>query len=517
MLMKKSFNRRDFLRTGGIAVAGAYVLPSMLSGCMRGPKASSPLGYQLSDYLNHFGVSRRTIMDVIAEGLSKGGDYCDLYFQHSLNNSVALEDNSVNRAFSNVSFGLGIRVLDGEQTGYSYTEDLSPASMKSAARTAANIADSGARVKVMPLSERTFQNFYPISTPWEEVSINSKIPLLQAINEKTFSLDPRIIKTTVSFSDSTSYVLFANSEGVIACDYQPMGSLGTSCVAEQNGRTEQNGYNISARDDIELFSDFNLNRIAREAVESTVLLFDAVMPRAGQMPVVLAAGSSGILLHEAIGHGMEADFNRRGESIFSDKIGKKVAESFVTIVDDGTVPNMRGSINMDDEGNQTQKTHMVVDGILTSYLHDRISSRHYGVDPTGNGRRESFRHMPLPRMRNTYMLNGPHEKQEIIESVKYGILAETFTGGQVKIGPGDFTFYIKQGYLIEEGKITNPIKDVNIIGNGPKVLEDIVMVANDLEMSEGGWTCGKAGQGVPASMGQPTVKVSSITVGGRNV
>lgn len=348
------------------------------------------------------------------------------------------------------------------------------------------------------------------------MSISSKIPLLQAINEKTFSRDARIIKTTVSFGDETSYVLFANSEGALACDYQPGSRIAASCVAEHNGRKEENSFNLAGRNDMGFYSESTLDRVAREAVDRTLILFDAVSPRAGEMPVVLAAGSSGILLHEAIGHGMEADFNRRGESIFSDKIGKKVAESFVSIVDDGTVPGMRGSINMDDEGNATQKTYMVHDGIMTSYLHDRISAKHYGVDPTGNGRRESFRHMPLPRMRNTYMENGPHKKEEIIESVKYGIFAETFTNGQVKIGAGDFTFYVKQGYLIEDGKLTRPIKDINIIGNGPRVLGDIVMVADDVEMSEGGWTCGKSGQGVPASMGQPTVKVSSITVGGLN-
>jgi TldD protein len=295
-----------------------------------------------------------------------------------------------------------------------------------------------------------------------------------------------------------------------------MSSLNTSCVAEKNGQREQNGYGSSGRNDVSFFDQANLDRIAREAVESTMILFDAVAPRAGEMPVVLAAGSSGILLHEAIGHGMEADFNRRDESIFSDKIGKKVAESFVSIVDDGTTLNNRGAINMDDEGNDVKQTYMVENGILTSYLHDRISAKHYGVEPTGNGRRESFRHMPLPRMRNTYMLNGPHKREEIIESVKYGIFAESFTNGQVRIGPGDFTFYVKQGYLIENGRMTRPIKDVNIIGNGPRVLQDIVMVADDIEMSEGGWTCGKGGQGVPASMGQPTVKVSSITVGGVN-
>jgi TldD protein len=513
--MNKKFNRRDFLKTSGVAFAGAMVLPNIVTGLSFG-KNKNPMKYTLNDYLEHFGVTKADILEVLAVGLSRGGDYCDLYFEHSISNSVALEDNSVNRASSNISFGVGIRVLNGEQTGYSYTEEITLSSMKSAARTAANIADGNATVKPSALNERATPNFYKINTPWEEVSINSKIPLLQTINDKAFALDPRIVKTNVFFSDSTSYILFANSEGVIAGDYQPMVTMGANCVAEQDGRIESNGYNISGRDDIRLMSAENLDKIARLSVEGTILLFDAVTPRAGQMPMVMAAGSSGILLHEAIGHGIEADFNRRGESIFSDKIGKKVAEDFVTIVDDATVPNMRGSINIDDEGNPTKKTVLVENGILTSYIHDRISAKHYGVEPTGSGRRESFRHIPLPRMRNTYMLDGPHRKQEIIESVEYGIYAETFSGGQVKIGPGDFTFFIKQGYLIENGKLTAPIKDVNIIGNGPKVLEDIVMVGNDMEMSEGGWTCGKAGQGVPASMGQPTVKVSSITVGGRN-
>jgi TldD protein len=516
MRMNKEFNRRDFLKTGGIAVAGGILLPSMLTGCFSAPGATSPLSYQLNDYLDHFGVTQKMIMDVIAEGLSRGGDYCDLYFQHNINNTVALEDNMVNRAFSNVSFGVGIRVISGEQTGYSYTEDITINSMKSAARTAANIASSSAQMKAMPLAEKQLPSYYKINSPWEEVSINDKIPFLQYMNDKVFSLNPAIVKTNVSFSDQTSYILFANSEGIIACDYQPMSSLNTSCVAEKNGQREQNGYGSSGRNDVSFFDEDNLDRIARKAVESTMILFDAVAPRAGEMPVVLAAGSSGILLHEAIGHGMEADFNRRDESIFSDKIGKKVAEPFVSIVDDGTTLNNRGAINMDDEGNDVKQTYMVENGILTSYLHDRISAKHYGVEPTGNGRRESFRHMPLPRMRNTYMLNGPHKQEEIIESVKYGIFAESFTNGQVRIGPGDFTFYVKQGYLIENGRMTRPIKDVNIIGNGPRVLQDIVMVADDIEMSEGGWTCGKGGQGVPASMGQPTVKVSKITVGGVN-
>jgi TldD protein len=254
--------------------------------------------------------------------------------------------------------------------------------------------------------------------------------------------------------------------------------------------------------------------MVRECVKNTVVLFDATPAPAGEMPVVLAAGSSGILLHEAIGHGMEADFNRKNVSIYSDKIGKPVAKSFVNIVDEGTQEQARGALNVDDEGNVPGKTMLVQDGTLTTYLHDRISAKHYGVEPTGNGRRESYQYAPLPRMRSTYMLPGPHKKEEIVASVKSGLYCTRFTNGQVNIGAGDFTFYVKNGFLIEDGKLTRPIKDVNIIGNGPKVLELVDMVSDDLVIDEGGWTCGKDGQGVPVSQGMPTVRVASITVGG---
>ncbi len=308
--------------------------------------------------------------------------------------------------------------------------------------------------------------------------------------------------------------MVATSDGRIACDYQPMVQISGSCTAEQDGKRERNGYNLCARSGIEFVSPESLDRIGFEAVRRTVNLFDAVKPAAGEMPVILAAGSSGILLHEAIGHGMEADFNRKNTSIFSDKIGKRVAEKFVSIVDDGTNPHVRGSINIDDEGNDSEKTYLVRDGILESYLHDRISAKFYGVEPTGSGRRQSFRFAPMPRMRNTYMTDGPHSVEEIIKSVKNGIYVEQFTNGQVNIGAGDYTFYVKSGNLIEDGKITTPIKDVNLIGNGPDSLKKVTMVANDMKMAEGGWTCGKNGQSIPVSMGLPTIKVSSITVGG---
>ncbi|KAA3612389.1 MAG: TldD/PmbA family protein [Calditrichaeota bacterium] len=471
-------------------------------------------GSTLTSYYDHFGVSETLMRDVMSAGLSNGGDYCDVYFQHKISNYIGLEDKSVNRAYSRVDFGVGIRVLKGDQTGFSFTEELTPKAMKLAAKTAANIASSNQKIKAAPLKLHDHPEYYAIETPWEKVGIDEKIPYLQNINGKVFEKDPRIIKSNIWFIDESSYMLMANSEGRVVYDYQPMGMIYVTCIAEQEGKREQNSFNLSGRRGIEFFTPANVQRLADEAVSSTVALFDAVKPEAGEMEVVLAAGSSGILLHEAIGHGMEADFNRKDVSVFSDKINKPVAEKFVSIIDDGRNENIRGSINIDDEGNDSQETFLVENGILRSYLHDRISARHYNVKPTGSGRRQSFRHAPMPRMRNTFMSPGPHKKEEVIRSVKKGLYAETFTNGQVFIGAGDFTFYVKSGYLIEDGKLTKPVKDVNIIGNGPQVLKDIVMVADDMKMAEGGWTCGKNGQSVPVSMGLPTVKVSKITVGG---
>lgn len=507
------FNRREFIRTGSIGLAGITIIPSFLHGNIL--KALS-FGGPLKDYYNHFDVDQKIIHDVMAEALSRGGDYCDIYFEHSISNSIGLEDKIVNRANSSVGYGVGIRVLKGDQTGYSYTEDLSLRAMKLAARTAANIASGGLSVPPERFDLRKPEDYYPIRTEWENVSIDQKIPFLNTINKKMFALDQRVVKSRVFFVDGEKHVLIANSDGVVTYDYRPTTTLYASCTAEQNGEKEQNSFNLSGQYGVEFYTDDRIDRIAREAVKRTVNQFGAIQPDAGEMPVVLAAGSSGILLHEAIGHGMEADFNRKNISIYSDKINKPVAESFVSIVDDATNPNMRGSLNIDDEGNRTEKTYMVKDGILRSYLHDRISAEQYGVHPTGNGRRQSYKHAPMPRMRNTYMENGPHTPEEIIASTKQGIFAEQFTNGQVMIGAGDFTFYVKSGYLIEDGKLTRPIKDINIIGNGPDILKKVTMVGNDMKLSEGGWTCGKNGQRAPVSQGLPTVKVSSITVGGVN-
>jgi TldD protein len=513
--MGYKYSRRDFLEKSSKGIIAAAFIPSFLvnSKTEAFSMVNGP-ALKLQDYMDHFGVTEKMMDEVMSAALSRGGDYCDLFFQHRINNYIGLEDKAVNRAYSNISFGMGIRVLKGDQTGYSFTEEISPEAMNLAAKTAANIASGSSMVKPVKLKLRECPEYYKINTPWEKIGIDKKIPYLQTINDKVFAEDKRIIKSNVMFSDETTYMMVATSEGIVSCDYQPMSQISVSCNGEQDGRREQNYFDLSGRRGIEFFTPANIDRLAKEAVRRTVELFDAVKPEAGVMPVVLAAGSSGILLHEAIGHGMEADFNRKNVSIFSDKINKPVAENFVSIVDDGTNPSLRGSINIDDEGNSSQLTYLVENGILRSYLHDRISAKHYNVKPTGNGRRESFRNYPQPRMRNTYMLPGPHTKEEIIKSISKGIFAESFTNGQVFIGAGDFTFYVKSGYLIEDGKLTKPIKDINIIGNGPKVLRDITMVAGDLEMAEGGWTCGKNGQGAPVSMGLPTVKVSGITVGG---
>jgi len=467
-------------------------------------------------YVARFGVTAGMIRETLAAALSRGGDHADVYFQHRVASDVGLEDGEVNRAHASVELGVGVRVVRGDQTGYGYTEDLSLPALLECARTAATIADGPTRAG--PLAMRVaggLPDRYPLLRPWDDVRPEEKLPLLSSLNERAFAADPRVRKVNVYLRDESGAILVADSDGRLIEDRQPMTLLFLSLLAEDGGRREQNGYNVAGRAGFEFYTPDRLDRVIREAVARTTVLFEAGPPPAGEMPVVLAAGSSGILLHEAIGHGMEADFNRKGVSIYADKIGKRIAQPFVNIVDDAANPGARGAINVDDEGNAAGTTRLVEEGVLATYLHDAISAKHYGVKPTGNGRRESYRYPPLPRMRSTYMLPGPHRTEEIIRSVKRGIYCQNFSNGQVAIGAGDFTFYVKNGYLIEDGKLTRPVKDVNIIGNGPDALLKVDMVSDDLAIDEGGWTCGKDGQSVPVSQGLPTVRVSSMTVGGR--
>ena len=514
MLENPGMSRRKLIGLGAATLAGAALPDALFNLSSAAAAAAGPT--EGIGYFARFGVTEKMLRDGLAAALSRGADYADLFFQHRVSNGLGLEDGEVNRASTSVELGVGVRAVKGDQTGYAYTEDLTPEALVQAAKTAAAIADGPARPGPKGLKAGTaLPARYPVKTRWEDVRPQQKLPLLAGLNEKVLAADKRIRKVNVGFGDEAGAILIADSNGRVVEDLQPMTRLSLSCVAEQDGRKETNGYNVAGRADIAFYSPEKLDRIVKEAVSRTLVLFDAVPPPAGEMPVVLGAGASGILLHEAIGHGMEADFNRKGVSIFSDRIGKPVANKFVNIVDEGTLENARGAINVDDEGNPVGKTMLVENGILTTYLHDSISAKHYKVKPTGNGRRESYRYAPLPRMRATYMLPGPHKKEEIIASVKKGIYCTNFTNGQVQIGAGDFTFYVKNGFLIEDGKLTTPIKDVNIIGNGPKVLEKIDMVADDLVVDEGGWTCGKDGQSVPVSQGIPTVRVASITVGGR--
>lgn len=465
--------------------------------------------------LHHFSVTENDLLKVINEALSKGGNYADIFFEHTFSNNISLRDGEVNRASSNIDFGVGVRVVSGDQTGYAYVENTEISELLKAAKTAASIASIPLKaVSPVEIKESRFKNYYKIEKPWLDISVADKKAFVQRLNDRIFELDSRVIKASVSLNDSTSYILFFNSEGILTWDYRPMSIMYGSCIMEQEGKIENGSASRAYRKGFEFLNDDLIETLAKESVAQTSLMFEAVKPKGGEMPVVMGAGSSGILLHEAIGHTFEADFNRKNVSIFSDRLGKQICPANINVVDDGTIENARGAINFDDEGVESQKTYIVKDGVLESYLHDRISARHYNVAPTGNGRRQSFRYAPLPRMRVTYMEQGDTPEADIIASVKQGVYVDNFTNGQVQIGAGDFTFFVKTGYLIENGKLTQPIKDINIIGNGTKALADITMVGNNLKIDEGAWTCGKDGQGVPVGQGLPSVLVSKLTVGG---
>ncbi len=466
-------------------------------------------------HFDQFGVTDEDVHATLAAALARGADDADLYFEHAGSNAVALSDGKVSRASTHVDLGVGVRVVVGDQVGYAYTEDLSRPAMLRAAQVAAEIAaGTRAHAPVDVVQHAPFADRYPIVRPWEQVEMGVRVEMVRAWEQRVFALDARVRRVETSLADSFRHVVVVRADGRLTYDYQPMTRAFVSCTAEQDGRRESASANLAQRMGLEFYTPERVERLCRRAVEDTTILFDAVKPPAGEMTVVLGAGSSGILLHEAIGHGLEADFNRKGVSIYAGRIGQRIAPAGVTVVDDGTLLHARGSINVDDEGNPAERTVLIEDGILRSYMHDAISARHYGVAPTGSGRRESFRHTVLPRMRATYMDPGAHDPAEIIASVDHGIYCATFSNGQVQIGAGDFAFYVRHGWMIEGGKLTRPIKDVNLVGNGPKVLETIEMVGNDLVIDEGGWTCGKDGQGMPVSQGMPTVKVSRLSVGG---
>jgi TldD protein len=479
-------------------------------------EAQGPMGH----FGQAFGLCQADLDRLISAGMQGGGDYCDLYFQHTVATWVVMEDGEINRAHSSIGLGVGIRVLRGEQTGYAYSQALDMDSMLKAAKNAASLANNGAHdpmakgLDVTPLSFRPGLNLYACKYPWHEVSVDSRMDMLRTVDGIMSKADPAIVSRMLYFHDSHSHIMVANSDGALRRDLRPRCQLTASCVAQKGGQRESNYYDLTARAGLELFTPDKLGDIAKGAVGRTLRLFEARQLSAGEMPCVLAPGSSGILLHEAIGHGLEADFNRRRISTYAGRLGEKVADEQVTMVDDGTVPHSHGAINFDDEGGNSQRTVLVDKGVLTGYLQDRLSASFYKTASTGSGRRQNYQYPPMPRMRATYMEPGRYKPEEVIASVKKGLYAEQFTNGQVNIGAGDFSFYVKSGWAIEDGKLTHPVKDLNVTGNGPQILSRISMVADDPELAASGFMCGKQGQTVPVSQGLPTTLVSSINVGG---
>lgn len=468
---------------------------------------------------DRFPVTEELLREVVSEGLKHGGDWCDLYFEDSSYNELLLRDGEVTSGGHHLDFGAGIRVIKGDKTGYAYTEKLDRRSLLSAAGMAASIACMSSEC-THPFNSESVAGIKPSAAcydsrlDWRSAGISKFIPFMKRIDSEIRSRDSRAIKVVAMLSYSVSDIMMYNSLGELTCDSRPLGSVSVQTIFKQGGRTEDSGVSRSLRRGPEMIDEALLEDLVSRAVRGIDAKFEAKRPKGGRMPVVMGAGASGILLHEAMGHAFEADFNRKGQSIFSGKIGERICRKGINIVDDGTLPGSRGACRYDDEGVPGQKTYMVTDGVLTSYLHDRISASYFGVTPTGNGRRESFRYNPIPRMRATYMESGHDGSvEDLISSVKKGIYVDQFANGQVKIGEGDFTFYVKNGALIENGRLTMPVKDINIIGNGPQALADIIAVADDLKIDEGTWTCGKE-QSVPVSCGIPSVLIKSLTAGG---
>ena len=470
-----------------------------------------------NDYLNLFGVSTAQLRALVAEGMKGGGQWCDLFFEDTSYGELVLRDGVVSSGGSHIDYGCGVRVLKGEKTGYAYAESTDQAALMAAARKASVIAAaSSSATKAAGAATRVLSpgSFYDMEDDWRRAEAARFVPMLMKLESAIRAKDSSVHKVIAALSWQVSDILMYNSLDETTTDTRPVGSITATVIFVRGGRTEMNNASRSFRAGVEMIGDSLIEELAEAVTCGMDERFEARRPKGGKMPVVMAAGASGILLHEAMGHAFEADFNRKGQSIFSDKMGCRVAAPGINIIDDATIPGNRGSVNVDDEGVAGQKTYMVEDGILRSYLHDRISAAYYGVSPTGNGRRESFRYNPIPRMRCTYMESG-HDGNcaDLIAGVRKGIFVDQFSNGEVKIGEGDFTFYVKSGRLIENGRLTMPVKDINIVGNGPKALADIVAVASDLKIDNSTWTCGKE-QSALVSCGIPSVLVKSLTVGG---
>jgi TldD protein len=475
------------------------------------------MALQLPAELTAFGLTEQDVQHALGVVKVRDVDYADLYFESCLSESVSMEEGIVKRAVKSVSQGAGVRATAGEKTGFAYSDELTKRDLELAAGTARYIAQSPQGDHSVPVTHRVrpTHDLYPMTKEQAEVATPERVALLNLVDAEARRYDPRIKNVMASISTEYKTVIVATTDGSLVSDVQPLSRLNVTCIAEENGNRQIGTYGGGGRMAFSYYLDQDrYKHFAREAARQAILNLSAVEAPAGVMPVVLGGGWPGILLHEAIGHGLEADFNRRKTSAFSNLLGKRVASDACTIVDDGTLPFRRGSLNMDDEGTPTSRTVLIEKGILRGYITDKLNARLMGIPLTGNGRRESFQSIPLPRMTNTFMLAGESDPADVLRSVKRGLYAVSFGGGQVDITNGKFVFSASEAYLIEDGKITRPVKGATLIGSGPEVLTKVSMVGHDLKLDEGIGTCGKDGQSVPVGVGLPTIRVDEITVGG---
>jgi TldD protein len=466
-------------------------------------------------FFQKFSITPLDLQHYLAEALSAGGDYADLYFEYVASTSISVDESIVKSASQGISAGCGVRVMTGDHTGYAYTDDLAPEKILRAARTAALIARGPAQQPVQGFKESQAHQLYQVSSPSVDADVAAKLALVIRADKAACAYDPRIMQVRGSYADELRQIMVVGSDGTFASDVQPLARLSVLCIAKSPQSSSRGNAGGGGRVSIDYFlTEKTPEAFAHEAARQAIIQLDAREAPAGEMEVVLGPGWPGILLHEAIGHGLEADFNRKGTSAFTGLMGRRVASDKCTIVDNGTLPSRRGSLNVDDEGSPTQETVLIENGILKGYLSDKLSSRLMGMPDTGNGRRESYEHIPMPRMTNTYMLSGQDSPEDILRSVRHGVYAVNFGGGQVDITNGKFVFSTSEAYLIENGQVTAPLKNCTLIGNGPDALTKVSMVGNDLKLDEGVGTCGKEGQSVPVGVGIPTLKLDSMTVGG---
>src|SRR5438067_5771878 len=466
-------------------------------------------------YFERYGVTEQDLRRYLAEALSAGGDYADLYFEHLTSTGISVDESLIKSATQGISAGCGVRVISGDRTGYAYTDDLAAEKVLNAARTAALIASGPAKTPVVSLKETQRASHYPVAVSPDDASIGDKVDLVRRADSAARKYDPRIVQVRAAYADEVRRILVIGSDGTAAEDVQPLARMSAFCIAKSGANSSRGSAGGGGRVGLDYFQQVKTPEFfAKEAARQAIIQLDAREAPAGEMEVVLGPGWPGILLHEAVGHGLEADFNRKQISAYSGLLGRRVASEKCTVVDNGTLPSRRGSINVDDEGSPTQNTVLIENGILKGYLSDKLSSRLMGIPDTGNGRRESYEHIPMPRMTNTYMLAGQDHPEDIIRSVKRGLFAVNFGGGQVDITNGKFVFSASEAYLIEDGVITAPVKNATLIGNGPDLLTKVAMVGSDLQLDEGVGMCGKDGQSVPVGVGIPTLKVDRLTVGG---